>query len=56
MSFGLIDANKLDAPETPPTSIGTPSITISGSLLTNEEPPLSLIVEPEPGAPPLVVI
>ena len=52
----LIEANKLDAPETPPTSIGTPSITISGSLLTNEEPPLSLIVEPEPGAPPLVVI
>ena len=57
MSLGFIKFNGFAAPATPPLSSGTPSITISGSLLAFiDVPPLILMVLPEPGAPLLELI
>ncbi len=56
ISSGLINDNGFGAPAIPLLSTGTPSITINGSLLAlRDEPPLILIDEPAPGAPPLDV-
>ncbi len=54
MSFELIVLNGSDIPLTPVAlSIGTPSTTISGSLLADiDEPPRIRMLEPDPGAPP----
>ena len=57
ISFGLIVFNGFLEPAEVPPSTGTPSITNNGLLLAdNEAPPLILIVEPLPGAPPPYVI
>jgi len=57
MSLGLMVLNGLRIPEMPSLSMGTPSITISGSLLAlSDEPPRMRMVEPDPGAPPPEVI
>ena len=57
ISLGLIRLNVLDAPDIPLPLKGTPSITISGSLLAfNEAPPRIRMVLPAPGEPPLLVI
>lgn len=56
MSFGFIEANTLVEPPLASLSKGRPSITINGSFLAfKEEPPRILIVDPEPGAPLVVM-
>src|SRR5690554_515285 len=54
MSFELIELSGLDIPVAPVAlSTGTPSSTMSGSLLAHvEEPPPIRIVDEEPGAQP----
>ena len=53
MSAGLIELSALGAPGSVPPSMGTPSMTMSGSLeALSEAPPRMRIVEPEPGPPP----
>ena len=56
ISLGLI-VLKIDLdPPTALLSIGKPSITISGLLdAPRDAPPLILIVDPEPGAPPVLI-
>ena len=57
ISPGLMVFSGFLIPEISSLSIGTPSITKSGSLLAeSDEPPRMRMVEPEPGAPPPEVI
>src|SRR5690554_7636646 len=57
MSLGLTKDKKLLLPLTLLLSRGTPSTITSGSLEAfREEPPLTRMVEPLPGAPPELVI
>ena len=57
MSCGFIMLRKLSAPEMPPSSRGTPSTTISGSLLAfREAPPRTRIVLPDVAEPELDII
>ena len=52
MSCGLIILRKLSAPEIPPSSKGTPSTTINGSLeALSEAPPRTRIVLPDVAEP-----
>jgi len=55
ISSGLMEPIMFDAPSIVELSTGTPSITISGSLLADNDAPLLIrIVDPEPGAPELL--
>ena len=57
MSFGLMVFNTLADPAIPLPSTGTPSITISGSLLALSDAPLRIrILLPPPAEPPPEVI
>ena len=57
ISSGLIELKILREPPTPPSFIGTPSITISGLEVKDKEPlPRIRIVCPSPGAPLAEVI
>ena len=56
ISLGWTVAKGFDIPLIPPSSTGTPSITINGLLDADiEEPPRTRIVAPAPGAPPSVI-
>jgi len=57
MSLGFTKERKLELPDTFPLEIGIPSMMIRGSFEAfRDEPPRILIVAPEPGAPPEVLI
>ena len=57
ISLGLIVDNGFAKPDIPELLTGKPSMMIKGSLLADmDEPPLILIVDPLPGAPPEEVI
>ena len=58
ISLGLIRLRKLPLPETePPTSIGTPSNTMSGSFeALSDAPPRMRMVDPAVGEPPPLTI
>ncbi len=52
ISEGLIEASPFFIPGDASLEVGTPSITIRGSLLAlRDAPPLILICAPEPGLP-----
>ncbi len=56
ISLGLMVLNKFPEPEMPLLSTGTPSTTISGSLLAfKEAPPRIRILLPPPALPPPLV-
>src|SRR5664280_1650741 len=57
ISFEFRRFSEFGIPDTPLLSIGTPSITIRGSLLADiDDPPLILIVDEDEGSPPPLVM